>query len=187
MNKLFFARHLPTEYNIEGRIIGQLDIPLTENTNAICTTKLDELSSVNIISSSLMRCKQTANVITKTVKCDVENINFSNLFWERNLGDFQGQLRNDIMTISPYFFDDSKIRIDVTPPNGETFFEFKNRMMKAKNTITNELVNNNVLVISHLHVLKMLKLIISNKSIEENWNTFTFRFGEIVQIIVEEL
>ena len=70
--KIYLLRHGETDWNIEGRLQGRMDIPMNESgkeqIKAIGQFLKDSGFCVGrIISSPLLRAKQTTEIISKTI------------------------------------------------------------------------------------------------------------------------
>lgn len=94
--KIYMLRHGETDWNIEGRLQGRMDIPMNESgkeqIKAIGQFLKDSGFCVGrIISSPLLRAKQTTEIISKAI--DFEgNISFDELLLERSFGKLEGEL-----------------------------------------------------------------------------------------------
>jgi len=182
-NKLFLLRHLPTSYNTEKVIIGQLDIPITD-LQKIEFGGLSKVKSLVIFASPLQRCKQTVETLQKSISHIQTEIIYVDELIERNFGVYQGKSKH-LFGDDPNFLD-GKIRIEVTPEGGESLVEFQNRVALAANQILEALKHNHVLVVSHLHTLKMLTLLLKNMQIEPNWYGFNYENGKIVEVSINK-
>ena len=72
---IYFVRHGETDYNLEGIVQGQLDIPLNKKgihqANEI-KNKLKDLDIDIIFSSPLLRAKQTAEIINENLNVKIK-------------------------------------------------------------------------------------------------------------------
>ena len=89
---IYFVRHGETDFNIEKRIQGQLDIEL--NKNGInqaeeCARKFSDLNIDIIYSSPLKRAKLTAEIINKYHNVPIV---FDDRLMEFNAGPMQGKV-----------------------------------------------------------------------------------------------
>ncbi len=88
--KIIIVRHGETDYNLERRMQGWLDIPLNKTGRdqaKIAATKLRGIKFDAIYSSDLIRAHETAKIISKTVK---QSIIISPALRERDMGIFAG-------------------------------------------------------------------------------------------------
>lgn len=92
---LIFIRHGETLWNLEGRVMGQLDSPLSLRGEKQARAIAERLSAVSfdfLYSSDLGRALQTAQVIAD--RCGVPVIEEAGLR-ERNMGVFEGLTREE--------------------------------------------------------------------------------------------
>lgn len=90
--KIIFWRHGQTDYNVQGRVQGQVDIPLNEVGVAQAEAAADELVKLKpdlIICSDLRRAQATAQVLQDTCGEGVQLLKDERLR-ERAFGDFEG-------------------------------------------------------------------------------------------------
>lgn len=174
--RILLLRHLPTYNNIEGYITGQCDIDIDET---VKSNQVNILGVRRIYSSPLKRCSQTIKKMTRNTS---PKILYDRRLIERNMGIFEGRKKPDVIKEYPEYFVGKKLNIFMEPPNGETFNEFYNRV----NSFYAEVIclcNEEILICSHNHTLKLLKCIIEQKEITlEYWNSFNFSNGKIIEV-----
>ena len=68
-----------------------------------------------------------------------------------------------------------------TPPNGESFIKFRNRVDKATKIMLEESKSNNILIVSHLQTLRMIKFCILETDNYEIWHNINYTHGEIIK------
>lgn len=93
---IYIVRHGQTDWNVEHRKQGQIDIPLNEagkNEARLCGEKIATLHIDQIISSDLSRAKETANIINEFFSVPVH---FDSRLREINFGDLQGIFGKDM-------------------------------------------------------------------------------------------
>lgn len=91
----YIFRHGETIWNIEGRMQGHGDSPLTEEGVAQAQRLGQELADIHfdhVLSSDLLRAKRTAELITLEKKLAV---NTTHLLRERTLGAYEGARRDE--------------------------------------------------------------------------------------------
>lgn len=151
--QLVVVRHGETQWNVEGRMQGHLDSPLTmtgmAQARALAETLKDEYFQA-IYSSDLKRAYQTAQAIGRYHTPEIQVV--SNLR-ERNLGMYQGLTRTEIQK---RFADKGEFRID-TPdyviPEGETLLQFRQRCVNCFEELAMRHPNERILVVAHGGVL----------------------------------
>lgn len=90
--KIIFWRHGQTDYNLQGRVQGQVDIPLNETGIAQAEAAAKELVKVNperIICSDLRRAQATAQALADICSQEIAPLPDERLR-ERAFGDFEG-------------------------------------------------------------------------------------------------
>ena len=93
---IYLLRHGQTDWNLERKIQGHLDMALNETGRKealICLDKIVSLNIDNIISSDLVRAKETAQIINEKLHLPVR---FDSRLREINFGNLQGRLIQDI-------------------------------------------------------------------------------------------
>lgn len=98
--RIIFWRHGQTEYNVQGRVQGQVDIPLNEVGLAQAEAAAEELAKLKpdlIISSDLRRAQATAQVLQGKCGEGVQLLKDDRLR-ERAFGDFEGLSVKELKT-----------------------------------------------------------------------------------------
>ncbi len=176
MKRIFFLRHLCTKYNINGILSGRSnDIPIYD----IKEIKAAQNMDITYCSTAL-RCKSTLDIFLRMHKST--KIIYTDRILERNLGILEGKSRKEMALCYPSLFIDGKFSVFATPPKGESFISFQDRVQKFyEQEICNK--NGNILICSHNQFLKMLYFIIKNDTItEKDWQLCSFPHGEIIRI-----
>lgn len=132
------VRHGETDWNLDGRIQGQMDIPLNSNGRIqaeLCATAINFEKWDVIVSSTLKRAKETAEIIAN--KLQIKNIYENAKLVERDYGSATGILRKDYLEYnSTVFGKESKEELSI-------------RMRNAVDEIANSFFPKNVIVVSH--------------------------------------
>ena len=178
MEHLYFLRHFQTASNKSGLLHGRsLDIPIESGHPILCDHPIDA-----IYCSNALRCRQTLKYFTESHK----NIPicYTDLLLERSLGSLESQPRDEAVNAYPELFHGRKLQLTCTPPQGESFEQFKNRAHQFINTYVKNNEHKNILICSHNQFLKMLYFILMDLDLsQENWESINFPFGEIKQIL----
>lgn len=169
----FLLRHLKTSNNTRQLINGRSLTQPIENQKAIsCSYNID-----SIYCSNALRCRQTIDCYLKTNQ--IVPIEYSKLLYERDMGIWEGRLKSSVISSNPELFIDGKFRLFSTPPSGETYGDFKNRVVEFLEIINKK--NGNILICSHNQFLKLLLLTLGKDKItQEIWNSINFPYGEIL-------
>lgn len=159
MTTLCIIRHGETDWNTEGRFQGIEDIKLNEagKKQALDCAKYLNIGKWNaIITSPLIRAKETADIISKAI--GIEKVEVMNELIERDLGSASGLLpkeRNER-------FPDNKI------PDAEPREAIKERVTKALNDIDSKYKDQNVIVITHGGVINSIMLKLTDNEFDIN-------------------
>lgn len=179
---LYMVRHGQTDFNLQQRYAGSTDVPLNENgiNQAYdLSRKLTGIEFDVIISSSLRRAKQTADIISKSfpsvpviaMKC----------FNERNLGGFEGLTRVEAKEQFPEMYANNCTRqLDNAPPNGETIRQVDERILKALDLLKVQYVNQVVLLVTHGFVSRIVNRQIKGLSFTD-MHSFTLENCQIIE------
>lgn len=96
IQEFYFLRHGETDWNVERRCQGQLDIPLNDhgkNQAKIIQSLIKDLPITKCVSSDLSRALETAKIALHDSAMAIEA---TPLLRERHFGNLQGQLFNEI-------------------------------------------------------------------------------------------
>lgn len=129
--KLVLWRHGRTDWNLNNRFQGALDIDLDEVGIAQAAAAANVLSSMAptaIVSSDLSRARRTAQALATRVGLGVTT---DERLRETNGGQWQGLTRPEILERDPELLNAWVAGHDVRPPGGETRGEVAERMMAA--------------------------------------------------------
>ncbi|MEH6944544.1 histidine phosphatase family protein [Bacillus sp. JJ722] len=163
MLTIYFTRHGQTEWNVEHRMQGWGNGELTELGRSDAynlAVRLNNTHLDKIYSSTSKRAYETAEIISNG-----RNITLikNDLFREMYFGEWDGMLRDDIITKYP---DDHKCFWE-TPhlfegKGGETFFDIQNRAKQALQLILDENKEGTVLVVAHSIFLRVIFATLKN-------------------------
>lgn len=155
---IFFIRHGLTDWNIQRRFQGTLDIPLNSAGIAQAQTaaaRCAQLGFERIYHSTLARAAQTAQIIADASGAPLYPHTGFN---EVCLGVFQGLNHEQAKEQYPegyaqYFAD----RINGAPPEGESLYQVQQRALKALSLIEEDAKGcERIAVVSHGALLKAL-------------------------------
>ena len=148
----YFVRHGETDWNKEGRIQGNTDIPLNETGREQARAIAAQLKSLGIdlvIGSDLRRAKETAKIIAKEIEAEVF---FDSNFRERNFGPWEGTLRDEI---HPDLV--KKFRREQWAPDGAELFEdLEKRVVTSLRKHRASHAYKNVVIVAHGGVLRAI-------------------------------
>ena len=152
--KIFLVRHGETQWNLEGRMQGHLDSPLTDKGVAqaqALAEKLRHYAFAALYSSDLSRAMRTAQYLSK------QQVFLKSCLRERNLGIFQGALKKDLDVLFPEEFRHySTHHPDYVVPDGESGLQFRKRCVKCLEEIAQQHLGEQILVVAHGGVLNSI-------------------------------
>lgn len=154
MKKLYFIRHGESEANVAKLFAGRWETPLTKLGRGQAKAAAQKAKSLDIdciVSSPLLRARQTAEIIAGEIGLAKDNIVFSDLFMERDYGDLQAKPYENARNI-----DFEKV------PNIESTSSVIDRAKKAA-LFLKEHHADNILVVGHgTHGLTLQKEILKS-------------------------
>ena len=149
--KLIIVRHGESRFNVERRVQGWKDAPLTERGRNQAERVADRLKDVKIdaiYASDLCRAFDTAKKIAEFHGLTVTPVKD---FREQCFGDLEGFLRPEADKIAPNAFENREKDPDFVMPgtNGESFNMMADRVKKALDKIIGSHPDQTVLVVTH--------------------------------------
>lgn len=184
---IYLMRHGDTLFNVQGRLLGQTDIPLCQIgfqnvKQTACSMK--ELKIDSIFSSPYLRARQTADTLAcatgTTVRVDYD-------FRERNLGIMDGKFKN-----SPEW-SVLVARLgekEFIPPKGESVEACIKRFSRALERVTKGNASN-VLIVSHGGIISLFMRFVmkvaSERSFLDNCAFHTMAATIDKQLYIEKL
>ena len=117
MTQILFIRHGPTRWNLEGRIQGHTDVPLSEEGRAaVAAWRLPPgFLAFDWISSPLVRARETARLL------GVPNVALDDRLREANWGDWEGRILKELRgELGEALSRNERRGLDLEVPNGES-------------------------------------------------------------------
>lgn len=185
---LFLTRHGETEWNVEGKLQGHKDSPITilgKRQASWLSSSLKGIDFDAIYSSTSLRAHHTAEIVRDKRKLDIFP---SDSLKEINLGSWEGQKRSDIENIFPYehkaFWNAPHL---YTPTNdGESFSQLQDRVIpKIKDIISNHR-GGNVLIVTHAITLKVIMGYFREDPLEKLWTSPRIQPTSLNKVVIEE-
>lgn len=144
---LYILRHGETWYDLKGKAQGSKPFPLTIESRQVIRDIAQELKNEPIdviVTSNLTRAAQTAKIVSDIINKPIGVCDYRLIPWD--YGDYVGkdedfisQQQKDVYIPNP----------DEPMPDGESFNEFKDRLIDAIEGILAQYSDRNVLFISH--------------------------------------
>jgi broad specificity phosphatase PhoE len=158
VSKFFFVRHLPTEWNKSGLLQGSIDIPISKlsvKDKTKISSNLDTLKKHkfdNVLTSTLIRTQQTANVY------GYRSFKIEPLLDELNFGKYEGKPKTDLIKESDSLWIENPSSLML----GESMQNFEKRL---KSFLINYGGYKKILVFGHGAVIRGLVSIKNEKNI----------------------
>ena len=149
--RLFAARHGQTQWNVDNKICGVTDVPLTEEGWAqarALAEKAQELGIDLIICSTMLRARQTAFAVAELLNVPV--IADARLV-EQNYGIYESMDRK-----TPGFLA-NKRHFAVRYPGGESMMDVAHRIYGLLEDVKREHEGKSVLLVCHGGVLRLVR------------------------------
>jgi broad specificity phosphatase PhoE len=183
MLTLYLTRHGETEWNLQKRMQGWQDSPLTEKGRkdaALLGKRLESVEFAAIYTSTSGRTVETAELIRGERLIPMyhnENLR------EINLGDWEGKTHDEITKFDPIAYEHFWNKPHLySPERGERFIDVQTRALKAIQEIVEHYPSGNVLVVTHAVVLKTLIAYFKNLPLEKLWES-SFMHGTSLTIV----
>lgn len=173
MPLLILVRHGESQWNLENRFTGWVDIDLSPRGEEEAKKAGDLLKNYHIdcvFTSALKRAQRTTDIILERMNITDIPIEKDQALNERHYGDLQGLNKQE--TGEKFGMDQLKIwrrSYDVAPPNGESLKDTQNRVLPYYyEKIQPKLKEGkNVLISAHGNSLRALVMHLENLSKEE--------------------
>ena len=178
---LYVTRHGETDYNVQNRYTGSTDIPLNSNGLRQAEELACSLSSMEfdvIVSSPLLRAKQTAEAVSKVLNMPVV---FVDDFAEICVGVYEGLTRQEVQAQYPDVWAKLASRTpDDAPTGGESHRAFDARIASGIAKLKAEYSERKVLLVCHAFAARVINRQLAGLSFED-MHTFTLGNCEVVE------
>ena len=170
MTSLILIRHGETDWNVEGRWQGQIDIPLNQKGRIQAEETARNLSDVPIsaiYSSDLSRAFETARPLADWKGLPIQT---DPRLREIHQGVWQGMLVKDIQArYAERFEQRADNPLSVSPPGGETVLQVNGRVLSIISEIVQRHPQETIAIVSHGFVIALLQVHFENEPIEKVW------------------
>ena len=165
---LYVVRHGESEYNVQGKWGGLQTTPLTAKgleQAKLAATQLPDIDFEIIVASSMMRTRQTAQVIQEKTHLPLI---FSDEFVERNIGVYDGLTKKEIIEKYPDLWERDCIKkLDDAPTDGETYGQLYARVTAALQKLKADYPDKNVILVAHFFAIRVTYWYCNNVPFEE--------------------
>jgi probable phosphoglycerate mutase len=170
MLKLYIVRHGETEFNVQKRMQGRLDSPLTQrgvdNARALAR-QMENVTFEKIYSSPSPRAYKTAELIKG--ERDIQ-IQIEDELREMNLADWEGKSKEELEQLYPEENDKFWNKPQLFKPiGGESFQQVQDRVVEAINKLISKNSDGNILIVTHSVVIKTLITFYMKYPMERLW------------------
>lgn len=170
MLKLYLVRHGETELNVQMRMQGSIDSPLTQTgiDHAIALGKhLKDVKFDIVYSSPSPRAYRTAELIMGERNNPIE---IENDLREMNLADWEGKNKEEMDVLAPIeyevFWNSPHL---FKPVNGENFYQVQDRAIAIINKLISENDKGNILIVTHSIIIKTIVAHLKKYAMEDLW------------------
>ena len=185
---IYVTRHGQTQWNVEGRMQGHQDSPLTEQGISQASWLRDTLHHLDfaaIYTSSSLRARRTAEILLHQRSCDVIG---SDDLREIYMGDWEGRTGQEVQQQDPAafrtFWDDPHL---YTPTNGgESYYDLQKRVLPLLNLILKEHEGKTILIVTHAGTLKVILSYFEGRSLARLWHPPFISPTALCKVIVED-
>ncbi len=172
MTYLVLIRHGQSQWNLENRFTGDVDVDLTQQGRAEAKLTGDKLKSKNIMfgfafTSVLKRAEETLQIILQEIHQPNIIIQRDAALNERNYGQLQGLNKAGIA--EKYGAEQVhtwRRSFNVAPPGGESLQDTQNRVMPYYKTSVEPVLKQqqNCMIVAHGNSLRSLMMVLENIS-----------------------
>ena len=158
---LYVARHGQTQWNLENRVNGRTDLPLTElglQQARLLADRTKDLKIDRIISSPLLRARQTA---APTAALHGLEIQLDDRLIEQHYGIYEGVDRQD-----PGFLA-NKRHFAVRYPGGESMMDVAARVYCLLEELKGKYPEENILLVCHGGICRVIRTYFEDMTNEE--------------------
>lgn len=177
---ILFIRHGESLANLKGVFAGQRDnSPLTQKGRQDASLVADRLQAKSlkidkIISSPLLRAKETASIIANKIGYDTKKILIDERLQEYDMGKLSGKPKRHIVPLDYVSADEA-----------EEVEKFQERVLSAISEISS--IEGTVLIVSHSGVGRIIEATRLNSSVKEFFGIAAYPNAEIVELNLNNL
>lgn len=163
--RILFVRHGETDWNVEGRLQGQTDIPLNplgriqaEDAGRRLAKLLDNPAQSQWLVSPLGRTRETAEIARRALGLDPRSYNTDDRLKEITFGSWEGFTWAELRKKDPLIESArNQQKWDYVPPQGESYAMLTERLKPWVETLVEERV-----VVSHGGVARALMAMLTD-------------------------
>ncbi len=184
MLTLYVLRHGETEWNVVNRIQGSKDAPLTEQGKddiKNIAPKIADLTLQSVYVSPSLRTQNTVKLLRLSAPFQLDE-----RIREMYLGPFEGLTweeikRKDSEAYEAYWYHPQKFQ----HPSTESFVDVQRRVESFLQHIEKNYQSGNILVITHGVIIKIMQLLLEEKSLIHLWDTPHVKGGTLLRFTMD--
>lgn len=171
--KIYVARHGATPLNKMNKVNGQIDEPLAPEgiEQAEAVIKLVPESVKHIYSSSLIRAKQTADIIAATLHLPVS---VHHELSEIHMGSLAGYSWEEMKSGSELKKKHRTVQFDYRPFGGESVEDVKKRLIPFLKKINGKHGDFEALIITHGGMIRLMTMLAKGEAAEQTEKHLSF-------------
>jgi len=169
---IYVVRHGQTDWNLEGRYAGQIDVELNETGINQAKKIRDDLRIVKfdkVFSSPLNRAYKTAEIISGN------DIIIDNRLIERHNGTLQGKLKTEC-TQCINFNDPNENSCGIEP-----ILNFRQRIFDFLDYVIKNYRNQNILIVTHAGVAIYIRCYFEGEPINGDYSKYKLKNCEVLK------
>ena len=167
---IYLVRHGQTDWNLEGRYQGRIDIKLNSKGREQASEikeKLKEIKFDKVFSSPLKRALETAQIITDN------DIEIDERLIERCNGELEGKLKSECVNMVDFTDEnDSKLGI-------EHLSKFRGRIENFLSEVEKNYRGKNILIVTHAGVSIYFKCYFEGEPKDGNYSRYKLKNCEV--------
>ena len=159
--KIYAARHGQTQWNLENRICGRTDLPLTDEGREQAEMLAEKTAGLNldrIISSPMRRALETADAVSR--KCGIP-VEPDDRLIEQDYGIYEGKDRQN-----PGFLDNKRM-FAYRYPGGESMMDVAYRVYSLIEELKRNYPDEKILLVCHGGVCRVIRTYFEDMTNEE--------------------
>ena len=169
---IYLVRHGQTEWNLQGRMQGHLDSPLTDKGKMQVIEVTKKLGLIGayaelprVISSPLPRARYTASEIVKGASYANFHLSYSEVpaLRERCYGEWEGKVLAEVKE-TPEWTEYQRNRWEYDGCGVEPYYKFYERVREFWNLVP---FHASVIVVCHSRVMAVSLMILADKSLDQ--------------------
>jgi broad specificity phosphatase PhoE len=186
MTTLLLTRHGQTEWNLERRLQGRFDAPLTPlgvRQAVELGRRLEERTIDAVYVSPTNRTRETARLLLRGR--DLPVLELDDLR-EMDLGPWQGMRIDDVARAWPeehhLFWNAPRDYVPAAAGGGESFGSFRARGARVLEALRARAPHGSLLVVTHSLVVKALWLVATGRPVDDMWTGEEIAGGSLTEL-----